>query len=107
VGWWKLRSRREFLVSVRGYHDIMTDEIHIGRCTVPGTIFDDLPATIQGRGMLLKTHPVSFLDHEIPGIGHGLYEWFEPESTGELVGELLSSWRGSVDDKASKSEEDD
>jgi hypothetical protein len=93
---------------VKGEYDLMTDEIRMHRygTSVGWRMWADLPATIQGRGSLLKTSPVDFLDHEMPGMAYALYEWFEPESAGELVGELLSSYRGQPYEAAHESEED-
>lgn len=97
------------MLSVSGEYDLMTDEIRMHRygTSINYRMWKDLPVTIQGRGSLLKTSPVDFLDHEMPGMAYALYEWFEPESAGELVGELLSSWRGMPDEAARESKEDD
>lgn len=109
MGWWRRRSKQDFMYRVRGEYDLMTDEVRMYRygTSIDWRMWGDLPATIQGRGSLLKTSPVDYLDHEMPGIADALYEWFEPESAGELVGELLSSWRGMPDEAAEKSKEDD
>ena len=96
MGWWRRRSKQDFMYRVRGEYDLMTDEVRMHRFghSINWSMWADLPTTIKGRGSLLKTSPVDYFEHEMPGMADALYEWFEPESAGELVGELLSSWRG-------------
>jgi len=92
MGWWKRRESEEFLRCAKGKYDLHTDEIYLrSGFTLPGRILQDLPAKIEGRGRLLKQPMVDMLECEIPGIAHAIYEWFEPESVGNLIGELLSS----------------
>jgi hypothetical protein len=94
VGWWKRRSRAEFERATGAYTDPMTRETYIGKMCIGDGMFDDLPSRIEGRGEMSKNHIVGFLEREIPGIGNALYEWVEPASRGELIGEMLSSWPG-------------
>lgn len=109
MGWWRRRSNQDFMRSVDGERDYQTGELRLHRygMTITDMTLRDLPGTIQGKGSLLKAHPMCFLEREMPGISHAMYEWFEPESPGELVGELLSSWRGEPLDADEESEEDD
>lgn len=109
MGWWRRRSKKDFMERVEGVYDHMTDEVRMYRFgqSIDRQMWGDLPVTIQGRGSLLKTSPVDYFEHEMPGMADALYEWFEPESAGELVGELLSSWRGMPNEAAQKSKEDD
>jgi hypothetical protein len=107
MGWWRRRNEEDFLRRAEGRYDLNTDTIQLDSgFSLSGRMLQDLPAKIEGQGRLLKQPIVDMLECEIPGIAHAIYEWFEPESTGELIGELLSSWRGMPDEAAQKSEED-
>lgn len=106
MGWWKRRSRKEFEKAAGAYTDLMTGELYIGRMCLGAGIFDDLPSRIEGRGGMSKNCTVGFLEGNIPGIGNALYEWVEPESRGELIGEMLSSWTGAPLHEDKEPEED-
>jgi len=108
MGWWKRRSQTDFSRRAGARWDLETDAICIGYPprSICRQMLQDLPLRIDGRGALMQNFMVKFLEKEFPGISYALYEWSEPGSTGELIGELLSSWRGPPRNVNSESEED-
>ena len=94
MGWWKKRSSTEIKTLTGARHCLEADRlIFPGGVQVNVSLIGDLPARLERHDF--ERHGVlRMLESEIPGIRRCLYYWFEPQSHGELIGEMLSSWPG-------------
>lgn len=100
MGWWKLRPQVDAMTDINRHVGtarigLMSGNIEFmdGR-EISRLLISDLPTRIEGKGSRDRNPTIQMLEDAFPGISDALYEWFEPRSTGELLGELLSSWGG-------------
>ena len=112
MGWWKRRTQRETL----NYCSRNIGQVRIGfesgnlefydGMEICSMILGDLPMRIEGKGGRDSNLTVRMLEDHVPGMAEALYEWFEPGSQGELIGELISSWRGDATNDKKEPQED-
>lgn len=109
---WKIRGMDEAMekLGAKGYlvrinFETRNMEFQDGK-SISGNLLWDLPPRIKGKSGLMKNTTIQMLEDAIPGIAEALYEWFEPRSSGELIGELLSSWTGVPCDGVKETKED-
>ena len=113
MGWWKLRTQQETLDHLNRHVCAARIGLVSGNLEfidgkeVSRLLISDLPFKMEGKDSLSKNSIMQMLEDAIPGISNALYVWFEPQSRGGLIGEMLSSWPGGARRHAAEKPEKD